>query len=153
MTLNCRDDAPFSLRDDPDHFSEVDRALAGVARGQRDGGRFLGLHYEHHGPDASITVNVTAADAKSAEDLVRTLFLDDLPAWITVLSAEVRPLPTEPDSVAAHPPPDCKCSFCGKSQQLVKKLFAGGGAYICDECVELCVEILNEGATATNEDQ
>jgi hypothetical protein len=37
-----------------------------------------------------------------------------------------------------------KCSFCGKSQDQVKKLIAGPGVYICDECVGLCDEILNE---------
>ena len=37
-----------------------------------------------------------------------------------------------------------KCSFCGKSQDQVKKLIAGPGVYICDECVELCNEILDE---------
>lgn len=37
-----------------------------------------------------------------------------------------------------------KCSFCGKSQEQVKKLIAGPGAYICNECVELCNEILEE---------
>ena len=37
-----------------------------------------------------------------------------------------------------------RCSFCGKSQKQVKKLIAGPGAYICDECVELCSEILEE---------
>jgi ATP-dependent Clp protease ATP-binding subunit ClpX len=37
-----------------------------------------------------------------------------------------------------------KCSFCGKSQEKVRKLIAGPGVYICDECVELCNEILDE---------
>ena len=37
-----------------------------------------------------------------------------------------------------------KCSFCGKSQQQVRKLIAGGGVYICDECIELCNEIIEE---------
>ncbi len=37
-----------------------------------------------------------------------------------------------------------KCSFCGKSQDKVRKLIAGPGVYICDECVELCNEILDE---------
>ena len=37
-----------------------------------------------------------------------------------------------------------KCSFCGKSQDQVRKLIAGPGVYICDECVELCNEILEE---------
>ena len=46
-----------------------------------------------------------------------------------------------------------KCSFCGKSQKQVKKLIAGPGVYICDECIDLCNEIieeeLNEGADST----
>ncbi|MCG7285737.1 MULTISPECIES: ATP-dependent Clp protease ATP-binding subunit ClpX [Micrococcales] len=37
-----------------------------------------------------------------------------------------------------------KCSFCGKSQKQVKKLIAGPGVYICDECIELCNEIMEE---------
>lgn len=37
-----------------------------------------------------------------------------------------------------------RCSFCGKSQEYVRKLIAGPGVYICDECVELCNEILDE---------
>jgi len=39
---------------------------------------------------------------------------------------------------------DLRCSFCGKSQEYVRKLIAGPGVYICDECVELCNEILEE---------
>ena len=37
-----------------------------------------------------------------------------------------------------------KCSFCGKVQEQVKKLIAGPGVYICDECIELCNEIIEE---------
>ncbi|SFE57873.1 ATP-dependent Clp protease ATP-binding subunit ClpX [Thermoanaerobacter thermohydrosulfuricus] len=37
-----------------------------------------------------------------------------------------------------------KCSFCGKTQDQVKRLVAGPGVYICDECIELCQEIINE---------
>lgn len=37
-----------------------------------------------------------------------------------------------------------KCSFCGKTQDQVKKLVAGPGVYICDECIELCNEIIEE---------
>ncbi|PEJ56609.1 MULTISPECIES: ATP-dependent protease ATP-binding subunit ClpX [unclassified Bacillus (in: firmicutes)] len=37
-----------------------------------------------------------------------------------------------------------KCSFCGKSQSQVRKLVAGPGVYICDECIELCTEIVQE---------
>ncbi len=37
-----------------------------------------------------------------------------------------------------------KCSFCGKGQLQIKKLIAGPGVYICDECVDLCDEIIKE---------
>ncbi|MBN1500312.1 MAG: ATP-dependent Clp protease ATP-binding subunit ClpX [Spirochaetes bacterium] len=37
-----------------------------------------------------------------------------------------------------------KCSFCGKSQDMVKKLIAGPNVYICDECIDLCTEIIDE---------
>src|SRR5574340_1706466 len=40
-----------------------------------------------------------------------------------------------------------KCSFCGKSQKQVKKLIAGPGVYICDECIDLCNEIIDEELT------
>ena len=39
------------------------------------------------------------------------------------------------------------CSFCGKSQRQVKKLIAGPGVYICDECIDLCNEIIDEELT------
>ena len=44
-----------------------------------------------------------------------------------------------------------KCSFCGKSQKQVKKLIAGPGVYICDECIDLCNEIIEEEFSATEE--
>ncbi len=44
-----------------------------------------------------------------------------------------------------------KCSFCGKSQKQVKKLIAGPGVYICDECIELCNEIIEEELADTDE--
>ena len=44
-----------------------------------------------------------------------------------------------------------KCSFCGKSQKQVKKLIAGPGVYICDECIDLCNEIIEEEFSATPE--
>ena len=43
-----------------------------------------------------------------------------------------------------------KCSFCGKSQEQVKKLITGPGAYICDECVDLCNQILEEGPSSSS---
>jgi ATP-dependent Clp protease ATP-binding subunit ClpX len=44
-----------------------------------------------------------------------------------------------------------KCSFCGKSQKQVKKLIAGPGVYICDECIDLCNEIIEEELADTPE--
>ena len=44
-----------------------------------------------------------------------------------------------------------KCSFCGKSQEQVRKLIAGPGVYICDECIDLCNEIIEEELTETSE--
>jgi len=44
-----------------------------------------------------------------------------------------------------------KCSFCGKSQKQVKKLIAGPGVYICDECIDLCNEIIEEEFAETPE--
>lgn len=48
-----------------------------------------------------------------------------------------------------------KCSFCGKTQKQVRKLIAGGGVYICDECIELCNEIIEEeiGAEAAADEE
>jgi ATP-dependent Clp protease ATP-binding subunit ClpX len=43
-----------------------------------------------------------------------------------------------------------KCSFCGKTQKQVKKLIAGPGVYICDECIELCNEIIVEELSEAN---
>ena len=48
------------------------------------------------------------------------------------------------------------CSFCGKSQKQVKKLIAGPGTYICDECVALCAEIItdeSDGELKTTDEQ
>ena len=44
-----------------------------------------------------------------------------------------------------------KCSFCGKGQKQVKKLIAGPGVYICDECIELCNEIIDEELQETTD--
>ena len=45
---------------------------------------------------------------------------------------------------AATPKTPMACSFCGKGKDDVKKLVAGPGVYICDECIDLCVEIIDE---------
>lgn len=47
--------------------------------------------------------------------------------------------------------PECHCSFCGKNQDEVEKLIAGPDVYICDECIELCNEIVNEEGDSSEE--
>ena len=42
------------------------------------------------------------------------------------------------------PEQDRRCSFCNKSQRFVKKLVAGPNVHICDECVDICLDILNQ---------
>ena len=49
-------------------------------------------------------------------------------------------------STSKGPKVPYRCSFCGKSQEQVRKLIAGQGVYICDECIELCREIIEEEA-------
>ena len=46
-----------------------------------------------------------------------------------------------------------KCSFCGKTQDQVRRLIAGPNVYICDECVELCDEIIQEEMEETVEEE
>ena len=46
---------------------------------------------------------------------------------------------------------DCKCSFCGKSQEDVNKLIAGPDVYICDECIDLCNEIVQDDGSESAE--
>ena len=70
-----------------------------------------------------------------------------------ILSAKIeaaRPREIGPDALDAGvqepaPPKTLYCSFCTKSQHEVKKLIAGPAVYICDECVELCVDIVHDG--------
>jgi ATP-dependent Clp protease ATP-binding subunit ClpX len=50
----------------------------------------------------------------------------------------------EPSVPRPQPGRDLRCSFCGKSQREVRKLIAGPSVYICDECVELCNDIITE---------
>jgi len=59
---------------------------------------------------------------------------------VVALTAPSPPHPSPMAKFDAH----LKCSFCGKSQEQVRKLIAGPGVYICDECIDLCNEILDE---------
>ena len=53
----------------------------------------------------------------------------------------------------AGPKWDWRCSFCGKSQDQVRRLVAGPGVFICDECVELCNEVIYEEPPAGSQSQ
>jgi ATP-dependent Clp protease ATP-binding subunit ClpX len=54
--------------------------------------------------------------------------------------------------MAKKPVTELKCSFCGKTQDMVKKLVAGPSVYICNECVDLCTEIIEEELDIDTED-
>jgi hypothetical protein len=58
--------------------------------------------------------------------------------------ADASPVPSPEEVPDSGPPATLYCSFCGKSQHDVKKLIAGPLVYICDECVELCTEIIRD---------
>ena len=140
--LLCRDDAPPAVRADPGYAIEVAEAVARVAGRQNDGGHALEPDYQQHGRNASIAVSLTAAGATAAQNAARALFAGELPAWLTVTSAAARPWRGERERTNSDSPPNLTCSFCGKSQDDVKRLFAGHSVFICDECVELCAEIM-----------
>src|SRR5215212_11229039 len=59
-------------------------------------------------------------------------------------TAESQGARTVTTTSAKGPKVPYRCSFCGKSQEQVRKLIAGQGVYICDECINLCQEIIEE---------
>lgn len=69
----------------------------------------------------------------------------DVAAKATTPGAAAKPAPSAP---AAAPPGPLKCSFCTKTQMEVKKLIAGPEVYICDECLGLCNDILDDETQA-----
>jgi ClpX C4-type zinc finger len=101
-------------------------------------------------PVASVrlTVRVNATDASDAERIVRLLLDEAMPSvtFTQVFAEQI----TGRYVAGAHSEP--VCSFCGKTQRQVKSLIAGPGVYICDECVELAVEIIQEDAPPPKSD-
>ena len=61
-----------------------------------------------------------------------------------VLSAKIDAAQARDGAQAPNAKPTLYCSFCGKSQHDVRKLIAGPGVYICDECVDLCTDIVDD---------
>jgi hypothetical protein len=90
----------------------------------------------------TMTVRVSAVDASEAERTVRVLFEQAMPrvTFSQILAEQI----TGRHVSGVHPEP--MCSFCGQTQRQAKKLIAGPGVYICDECVEMMVEIIQEEA-------
>jgi ClpX C4-type zinc finger len=88
----------------------------------------------------TMTVRVNAVDASEAESTVRLLLDQAMPSvtftQVSAVAGAVR------SRASTHS--ELVCSFCGKTQRQVKKLIAGPGVYICDECVELAVAIIQE---------
>ena len=103
-----------------------------------------------HALREALKVNDLQTTHSQCLELIATAFgYDD---W-NLLSAKIeaaRPREIGPDALTAGAqdpalPKTLYCSFCGKSQHDVQKLIAGPSVYICDECVELCVDIVRDG--------
>jgi hypothetical protein len=90
----------------------------------------------------TMVVTVRAADAPGAEESVRHLLEEAMPR------VEFTGVTAEPiiGRYVAGTDVEPACSFCGKSPELVKKLIAGRGVYVCDECVAMMSEIIEDDA-------
>ena len=84
-------------------------------------------------------MTLNAANAYEAESTVRLLLDQAMPA---VTFSQILPRQITGRYVAA--PHEPLCSFCGKTRRQVRSLIAGPGVYICDECVEMMAEIIQE---------
>ena len=64
---------------------------------------------------------------------------------------DTAPEATTQESKTEEPKSVIRCTFCQKAAAEVKKMVVSPGVYICDECVSLCVEIIDDGSTASTE--
>ena len=103
---------------------------------------WFGTQHAKDDPVATVSVTVTlnAANAYEAESAVRLLLDQAMPA---VTFSQILPRQITGRHVAA-PHSEPLCSFCGKTRRQVRSLIAGPGVYICDECVEMMAEIIQE---------
>jgi ClpX C4-type zinc finger len=87
-------------------------------------------------------------EIKAAVSIIKTYaqIIDDFLTKGTSVAVDDHETPKskQPKSKKSERANQLKCSFCGKPQNTVKKLIAGPGVYICDECVDLCNEILDD---------
>lgn len=102
-----------------------------------DAGELLGFGYVGRG--TSLAVDIAARTATETHEYDEDVDFTD---WLTDWRDQARAA-TRPYSATLN------CAFCGKSNTEVKKLIAGPSSYICNECVELCSEILAEDTPST----
>lgn len=85
------------------------------------------------------------------ENKVAVFNITNVPkGWTLETSFSELILPTNSKIINLNINRKIKCSFCGKPQDKVKKIVAGPGVWICDECVEVCNELLNNDEEENN---
>jgi hypothetical protein len=94
--------------------------------------------------DALAAKAVETSHSESLELIAKAFGYEN---W-NILSAKIDAVQPRSGAAAGHRDPTQQeilyCSFCGKNQHEVRKLIAGPGVYICDECVDLCTDIVDE---------
>src|SRR5215472_10074507 len=94
--------------------------------------------------DALAAKAVQTSHSESLELIAKAFGYEN---W-NILSAKIDSVQPRSSAAAGHQDPTQQkilyCSFCGKNQHEVRKLIAGPGVYICDECVDLCTDIVDE---------
>jgi ClpX C4-type zinc finger/Glyoxalase superfamily protein len=91
-------------------------------------------------------LNAKSVQTTHSESLELTAKAFGYENW-NILSAKIDAAQPHPSAAGRQPAPAVKllyCSFCGKSQHEVSKLVAGPAVYICDECVDLCTDVVDE---------
>jgi len=98
------------------------------------GGEVVAFGYKGRGKHLHVDVQARTATETTVQEYDEDVEFEDwLDNWREGVRAASQPFTAQ-----------LKCSFCGKSNTEVKKLIAGPTSYICDECIELCSEILAE---------
>lgn len=83
---------------------------------------------------------IETSHSEALELIARTFGYDN---W-NILSAKIEAAERSPVAAKPDVPQPLRCSFCSKSQHDVRKLIAGPGVYICDKCVEVCLDVIGE---------
>jgi len=83
---------------------------------------------------------IETSHSEALELIARTFGYDN---W-NILSAKIEAAERSPVAAKPDVPQPLRCSFCGKSQHDVRKLIAGPGVYVCDACVEVCLDVIRK---------